>query len=256
MRKKKHIEEPENTERWLLTYSDLITLLMAFFTIMFAMAQVDADKFKTLSQSLFLAFSHGDSGGGANMLTDFQGTGAGPTKISIMTEDKEFGSVIQSIRKYTDGAGLSKAIQTSIQERGLVVNLSDTVLFESGKADLSSHAQEILDHLGELLFVSGKAILVEGHTDNVPINTARYRSNWQLSTDRATNVIMYWISKWPEVGARLSAAGYGEHRPIASNGSLEGRAKNRRVDIVLLREAASEKEPAIPTPSTDEGSSE
>ncbi len=255
MRKKKHAEEPENTERWLLTYSDLITLLMAFFTILFAMAQVDAAKFKVLSQSLASAFSHGNSGG-ASMLTDFRGAGAGPTKISVMTEDKEFSAVIQSIRKYTDQSGLSKGIQTSIQGRGLVVNLSDTVLFQSGKADLNSHAQDILDHLGELLFVSDKAILVEGHTDNIPINTARYRSNWQLSTDRATNVIMYWISKRPEVGPRLSAAGYGEHRPIASNGSLEGRAKNRRVDIVLLRDSTSEKEPAIPTPSADERSSE
>jgi chemotaxis protein MotB len=89
-------------------------------------------------------------------------------------------------------------------------------------------------------------IRVEGHTDNLPINTARYQSNWQLSTDRATNVIMYWISKHQEEAPQLSAAGYGEFRPIATNGTPLGRALNRRVEIVVLREEAAKKEPQLP----------
>jgi chemotaxis protein MotB len=241
--KKKHEEEHENVERWLLTYSDLITLMMAFFVILFAMAQVDAAKFKTLSQSLSMAFgAHGGSGG-TNMLTNFQGARVAPPSISVMSEDSQFNDVMKLIREYTNQAGISKSVQASIQERGLVLNLADTVLFESGKADLSPRAQAILDHLAEIIFSTGRMIRVEGHTDNIPINTARYRSNWQLSTDRATNVIMYWISKYPDAGPRLSAGGYGEFRPIATNQTAEGRTKNRRVEIVLLRQETADKEP-------------
>ncbi len=244
--KKKQEEEHDNIERWLLTYSDLITLMMAFFTILFAMAQVDAAKFKTLSQSLSMAFGAKGASGGSNMLTNFQGTGVKPPSISIMTENNQFNDVMKLIQQYTSKAGISKSVQASIQERGLVLNLADTVLFESGKADLSPRAQAILDHLAAILFSTGRMIRVEGHTDNVPINTARYRSNWQLSTDRATNVIMYWISKHPDVGPRLSAGGYGEFRPIASNQTPEGKTKNRRVEIVLLRQDSAAEEPEAP----------
>ena len=239
MRKKK-AEEPENSERWMLTYLDMITLLMAFFCILFAMANVNATKFKQVAQSMSMALGTG-GGGGSSMLTNFSGTGISPqtatsaNSLIQLRENNEFKAIMRLIREYSAKEGLSKSVKASITERGLVVNLADSVLFSSGSAELSAKARGVLDRLAELLFKTGSVIRVEGYTDNVPIHTARYQSNLQLSTDRATNVIMYWLSKYPEQSPNLSAAGYGEYHSIAPNETNEGRAANRRVEIVVLR---------------------
>lgn len=243
--KKKHEEGHENQERWLLTYADLITLLCAFFVILFAMASVDASKFKVLAQSMSMAFGSA-KGGGENIITNFQGAGVSPVSANPdlvrLRENKEFEKIVKLIKNYADQNNLTKSVKTSITERGLVINLSDNVLFESGRAELSPRAMEVLDRLAEMFFKAGRYIRVEGHTDDVPIRTYKYESNWQLSTDRATNVIMYWLSKHPEMAPRFSAAGYGEHHPRATNATPEGRALNRRVEIVLLRESVAKRE--------------
>jgi chemotaxis protein MotB len=151
--------------------------------------------------------------------------------------------MMKLLKEYTEEKKIVGNLSITTSGRGLVINLSDSVLFESGKADLSPKAKEILDAIADILLDSKKHIKVEGHTDNVPIRNVRYPSNWQLSTDRATNVIMYWIEKRPETSAYLSAAGYGEHRTIAPNDTVAGRAKNRRVDIIVLRDAIAKGEP-------------
>ncbi|MGE5582419.1 MAG: OmpA family protein [Bacillota bacterium] len=249
--KKKLEEDHENLERWLLTYADLITLLMAFFTIMYAMASVNMAKFRTLAASMSMAFGSG-GGGGKNMLTNYTGSGIKQdfTTFVNIKDNNEFKSVVKLIKEYAAKEGISKKVDAHVTERGLVVNLADSVLFESGSAELSPKAREILDRLADILFATKKQIRVEGHTDNVPIHTARYESNWQLSTDRATNVVIYWLGKHPDQAPNLSAAGYGEFRPIASNDSPEGRSLNRRVDMVILREIASRKEP-VPSVTTE-----
>ena len=247
--KKKHEEEHGSDERWLLTYADLITLLMVFFVILFAMASVDAQKVKTLGESMNIAFTTGGGNGGSNFITNFSGKGITPSELENANQNQEttqFDSMIRLIKEYADEEGIYKAIDTTITQRGLVVNLSDSVLFESGQTELNDFSYEVLEKLASILFKTESTIRVEGHTDNIPIRTARYQSNWQLSTDRATNVIMYWIEKHPELAPRLAAAGYGEFRPIASNDTPEGRAKNRRVEIVLLSKLEERKEPAKP----------
>lgn len=244
MRKKHEEAEPENSERWTLTYLDMITLLFVLFVVLYSMANVNINKFKALASSMSMAFGSG-GGGGKNMLTNYSGSGIQPQSNSFVNvrDNNEFKSMVKLIKEYAAKQGISKKVDAKITERGLVINLEDSVLFGSGSAELSSKAREILDRLADIMFASKKQIRVEGHTDNVPIHTARYQSNWQLSTDRATNVIIYWISKYPDQAINLSAAGYGEFRPIASNGISEGRALNRRVDVVILRETASRKEP-------------
>ncbi len=244
--KKKHEEEHGGDERWLLTYADLITLLMAFFTILFAMASVDSQKIKVLGKSMNLAFTTGGGMGGANFITNFSGKGITPSETENANqnyETTEFDTMIRLIKEYSVEEGIYQAIDTTITKRGLVVKLADSVLFASGQIELNDFSREVLEKLSSILFKTGSTIRVEGHTDNIPIRTARYQSNWQLSTDRATNVIMYWIEKHPEIAPRLAAAGYGEFRPLASNDTPEGRAKNRRVEIVLLSQSEERKEP-------------
>lgn len=253
-------------ERWLITYADLITLLLAFFVIMYAMSNVDATKYETMAKSLKLALGLEKAGQGLVPSMSGQSPGNDST-VSLKGNDKkkktveqqkvdslvdmkqaqearEYSFMIKRIKEYTEEKNIVHNLSATTDGRGLVLNLSDTMLFESGKADLSPRAKEILDALADIILDSDKHIKVEGHTDNVPIKNERYPSNWQLSTDRATNVIMYWIEKYPEASDRLSAGGYGEHRPIAPNDTVEGRAKNRRVNIIVLRDAIAKGEPA------------
>ncbi|MDP2211629.1 MAG: OmpA family protein [Candidatus Aquicultor sp.] len=252
-------------ERWLITYADLITLLLAFFVIMYAMSSVDATKYAMMAKSLEVALGMEKTGQG--LVSSMSGQQPGETgsksqkdaaskkndpapKVATLVdmkeakENRELTYMMKRIKEYTDEKKIVGSLSTTTDGRGLVVNLSDSVLFESGKADLSPKAKEILDAIADILLDSEKQIKVEGHTDNVPIRNERYPSNWQLSTDRATNVIMYWIEKHPEASGRLSAAGYGEHRTIAKNDTVAGRAKNRRVDIIVLRDSIAKGEPS------------
>jgi len=251
-------------ERWLITYADLITLLLAFFVIMYAMSNVDAAKYSKMAKSLEVALGTASSGQGIAPGLGGQQTGETDSKskkaadnnknapapkeaalvdMKEAKEHRELTYMMKRIKEYTEANNIVGNLSTTTDGRGLVINLSDNVLFESGKADLSPKAKELLDAIATILLHSEKHIKVEGHTDNVPIRNERYPSNWQLSTDRATNVIMYWIEKHPEASDRLSAAGYGEHRTIAENGTVAGRAKNRRVDIIVLRDSIAKGEP-------------
>jgi len=254
-------------ERWLLTYADLITLLMAFFVIMYAMSNVDAAKYESMAQSLKVALGVSNQG---PALIEQKLSGQKPgNDEKIMLKDKnkaeakaeaeeqlkklinvrnakeerQFAVMISKIKEYTKQKGIESNLEVKEDARGIVINLADKVLFETGKADLSPAAMQILDDLSPILLSSGKHIKVEGHTDNVPINTDKFPSNWQLSTARATSVIMYWLVKHPGASDLLSASGYGEHRPVASNDTPEGKAKNRRVEIIILRDSISKGEP-------------
>jgi chemotaxis protein MotB len=261
-RKKKH-EEEENLERWLLTYADLITLLMVFFIILYSMSNVDAAKYQAMATSLKVALGQQPQGQG--LVSSFM-TGQKPgndkqldlkdknpgksmstkqlVNIKNPKEQREFNKIVKEIKEYAKKSGL-KGVEAKLEARGVVINLSDKILFESGKADLSPSAKATLSGLASILLKTDRQIKVEGHTDNIPINTPEFPSNWQLSTARATNVIMYWISQYSNAANRLSAAGYGEYRPVASNNTEYGRAKNRRVEIIILREILSVGEPGV-----------
>ncbi len=230
-------ENSPGIERWLLTYSDLITLMMAFFTLLYATANIDAQRFKALSQSLTIAFKQG--GGGNNPLTAYRGKKDSPdngTGVSAGSGDtRPWARLKDKLNEYVNRHGLAKLTRIAFEQRGLVISLSDSALFQSGSAELSDQTRKILDGLGTILFASGKTIRVEGYTDDMPIHNSRYQSNWQLSTDRATSVIMYWIAKNPGLESRFTAIGYSQYHPVASNLNAAGRAQNRRVEIVLLK---------------------
>ncbi len=264
-RKQKKEEHAAGQERWLVTYSDLITLLMIFFIVMYSMSQVDANKFKAVAQSLSVTF-----GGSTPAKMDIADSPSGPSMIdsgnaqqnslitgaqaetpkkqqtnSTQTDAGQAGAkdvetmTIEGIKANLDQFAKENNIQTmlvsSIEERGLVVSIQDTLLFDSGSAEITPTARTILKKISTVLSASPNYIKIEGHTDNLPINTARFPSNWELSVLRATNVLQILVKEAGVNADRLSATGYGEYRPIADNSTFEGRNANRRVDLVILR---------------------
>jgi len=249
-----------NHERWLVSYADFITLLFAFFVVLYASAQVDQRKVGRLAMAIQVAFQE---------LGVFP---ASTTKIPInMAEPLPF-STVQAIEnaKRTAEIGhvasppsdslsaaseeanlntlqseLQQALQHEIsthtvalhrESEGLVISLREFGFFDSGSAALRPEAVPALDRIASILAVRTCRLRIEGHTDNVPIHTAVMASNWELSTARATELVRLLIVRYRFPPERLSAAGYAEYHPIASNDTASGRAQNRRVDIVILTE--------------------
>ncbi len=227
-------------ERWLLTYADMITLLMAFFIMMYAMSTVSIDKFAKAASGLREEFgapgTRRSLGEGSGLLPHI-GPG-GVVGDAVALED-----TLQSIRteldEYIQENQLQDLIRTSSQERGLVITLvSDNLLFPVGEAEVRSPALAILDRIAGLLTALPNRIVIEGHTCSLPISTPRYPSNWELSAARACAVVRYLIDTWRIDPTRLAATGYAYSRPVAPNDTEDGRAVNRRVEIVILPTAA------------------
>lgn len=221
-------EEHENSERWLLTYSDLITLLMIFFIVMYAMSNVDVKKYTALAQSMSIAM-----GGGKSIIGSSDNASIKET-TPVTTEEDKLSNLKKDVDKYLSDAGLSGNVSTQMDERGLVIRMENSILFDSGKADIKPEARSILIKIGQTLNKMENYIRVEGHTDNIPIRSSSFKSNWDLSAMRATNVVELFVNESKISPARLSEVGYGEYRPVADNSNEAGRAKNRRVDIVII----------------------
>jgi len=224
------------------TYGDLITQLLIFFVMLSTFSNVDRDKFN--AAMLSLQGSLGIMEGGITLEEgDYieQGGEIGELMFSIQ-EQKEFELIREEVEQIIAEDEIS-GIQVNLDERGLIIRFVEGVLFDSGKADLKEEAKAILDKIAPLLIETHRHIRIEGHTDNLPIHTREFPSNWELSTARAVNVVKYLIEKHNFSPYILSAAGYGEYRPIAPNDSDKNRALNRRVDIVILKSTSESSEP-------------
>jgi chemotaxis protein MotB len=240
-------EEHENDERWLLTYADLITLLMVFFVVMYALSKADSAKFSALSQSMAVAFG---SPKGSVIPMPEVGTSRSSKKRAPRAESAEKG-LHGAAAEDSKLKNVAKAIEEMIRERGLqdmiwldgsadgrklTIRLRDSVLFDRGGAVLTPDAEDLIVRLGGVLKDIGMRVNVSGHTDDIPIRSGAYQSNWQLSTARSTAVIENLIERLGFPAPLLSASGYGEFHPIAPNDSVENRAKNRRVEFVITDE--------------------
>lgn len=256
-RKKKESEEEGGggMERWLLTYSDLITLLMAFFIVMYAMSQVDAQKYSAVANSLSLVLTgqamtvletQGPSlAEGISGQQVKEGPGPSPQEQGQLDEvKKQIAEFIKAEEAQAEAqnpgvAGTATKLSDSIvileQERGLVISFKDTLLFASGSDELTPRAQDIITKVGGALKGIPNYIRVEGHTDNLPIHTGKFPSNWELSVLRATNVVHVLQTGAGIPPDRLSIIGYGEYRPLVENSDAVNRSMNRRVDIVILK---------------------
>jgi chemotaxis protein MotB len=283
--RRRHGGEHESEERWLLTYSDMITLLMALFMVLFSISSVNISKYETLQKSLKAAFSGNILPGGKSVAqqgstansaqtpasvelqaiepvqsegssalqnSTLRGAASAPTSTSSTSsssaaagaareaqaqkEAAEFAHIKQELDAYAASHGFAKSVQTSIEARGLVIRvLTDDLLFASGQATLEGRANGLLSEIAQLLNVDEThPISVEGNTDNVPIHSSLYPSNWELSTARASVVVQFLIAHGV-AASRLTATGNAEQHPVASNATAAGRARNRRVEIVMRR---------------------
>jgi chemotaxis protein MotB len=217
--------EHENQERWLLTYADLITLLLGLFVILYAMSKIDAGRYAELVQALGGVF------GGAQQGTMAGNHGIIEPPIQIVGERQRIEQEIKHQMKENLSKGLMSVEQN---ERGITVHMMEELLFPSGSAELKQSSLAALDTLASILTTLRNDVRVEGHTDNVPIHTQLYPSNWHLSVSRAMNTAYYLMGDKRLDPERLSVTGYSEYRPLSPNTSDENRSRNRRVDIVIV----------------------
>jgi chemotaxis protein MotB len=249
-------EEEHADERWLLTYADMITLLMALFIVMWSMATVNTSKYEALSASLKDAFSGKILPGGQaalqpgsssekekapqepplpTIVPGARSEGDGKRSDAAKKEEEDLEKLKKQIDEYSATHGLATQLETKIAKRGLVVTvLTDKVLFDSGSDHLKPAAHTLLDELARLLKTTVRnPIQVEGNTDNVPVS-GRFPTNWELSTSRATAVVRFLIGDGVNPD-RLAATGYADRHPIATNSTDFGRRRNRRVELVVIR---------------------
>lgn len=265
-RKKKHAEHA-NHERWLVSYADFITLLFAFFVVMFASSQVDKRKVGKIALAVQVAFQQLGVFEASNSKMPLSETEPMPfsdvqlAENSVRTADvgrlvdvpnaKGFhgphGLVVpgpSNIQKELEEA-LAKeigqnSVSISLRREGLVISLREVGFFDSGSATLKPEALKAIDKIVSVLSNQPQYLRIEGHTDNIPIHTAQFASNWELSTARSTAMISLFMDRYGFDPSRLAAAGYAEFHPVASNDNPEGRGLNRRVDIVLLNPEAAD----------------
>jgi chemotaxis protein MotB len=248
--KRRH-EPPEEhpDESWLLPYSDLMTLLLALFIVLFAASSVNTSKFEELSRAFKTAFSSGigilDQGGltqndllkrrTAETL-NYKEKGKKSLKTLEQEEQQNLEVLKQQLDKYIQKNGLTSQLETQLNLSELLITIRDNALFPSGSASIKPDSQKLATAIGQMLQpFPDYEILVTGHTDDQPINTYEFPSNWELSSKRAINFMKILLTNKAFDPKRFSAIGYGEFRPLDSNLTDAGRAKNRRVEVSILR---------------------
>jgi len=234
LRRRKRDEEHENLERWLITYADLITLLLAFFIMMYVFSKQDAQRYDEVVGHLKTIFTGGSgiSGQGKNaeeLLIEL------PIKTAQGSGDEVRKRLEDEMRSLTDNESVKKNISVFSDERGIVIRILEKAFFDEGKADMMERAKAALGRIVPVVRDIENQIRIEGHTDNVPINNHEFRSNWELSARRATEVVSYFIEKYDFPPERISAVGYAEYRPVAANDTPENRALNRRIEIIVVK---------------------
>lgn len=250
---KRRKRNPKNTgaPKWMVTFSDMITLILVFFILLFSMSQIDQEKFDAVSES----FQN-------RMILDFLPSAVPMNNPSTSTgqeqnekgeddflpppedldeangEKKEdaLSELMDDVENFLDDNDLHSIITANRTERGVVLVLQERVLFDSGDAEIVATGESFLNEIGTLLRKIPNHVKVEGHTDSRPISNYRYPSNWELSGARAGSVIRYLIQEHKLDESRFSVAGYGDTKPVAPNDSVVNWSKNRRVEIVILED--------------------
>ncbi|MDP4090535.1 MAG: flagellar motor protein MotB [Bacillota bacterium] len=242
MSRKKGHDEDHVDETWLLPYSDMLTLLLALFIVMFAMSKVDKQKAIALSRQFNVIFS-----GGTSVIKDSGGNGGSSSNIMPVVDsgeaDKMDGIVEQDkmiqmknkLEEEIKSKGYADKVKVDLNAEGLNITIQDTVLFNSGEADILKEFDPVLLQIASMIKDLGNDIRISGHTDNVPISNSKFRSNWDLSYMRASNVMNFMVGAGRIAPDKFSIEACGEYKPQYDNSTAEGRAKNRRVEVLIVR---------------------
>lgn len=253
-RRRARRSQPSGAPKWMVTYSDMVTLILVFFILLFSMSQIDLAKFEAISESFrnrnILEFfpsavpmdnptehtSNLESGKNTNEFDT-------PTQLPDFTDkdreteqDDSLDVLLADVEKFLNENALHDVITANRTDRGVVLVLQESILFDSGEAEIIESGKPFLDKIGTMLSELPNNVKVEGHTDSRPISNFRYPSNWELSGSRASSVIRHLITENEFSHARFSAVGYAETRPLVPNTSATNWSKNRRVEIVILEE--------------------
>jgi len=234
MKKKKKINEGGQGAAWLTTFNDLMTLLMVFFVMIFTMSSIDVKKLEDFSHALRA---------GLGILEEGQRVTVGvieppiPSHVKMTIQEEIEKEVPDEIQDLVESFDSEPEISATYTKKGVLITLSNTILFQLGMADINLESFPVLDKIAAIISKMSESVRVEGHTDNIPVvHSKRFPSNWELSIKRAVNVVKYFVEVGEIPPQRLSAVGYGESKPLFPNDTKEHRAGNRRVEILLEME--------------------
>ncbi len=238
-------EQGGNSAGWLTTFNDLVTLLMVFFVLLFTMSSVDAKKMQDFQFALQSGLGILEAGRNTGISIKTTQPVEGMSHILTQAEGIKKSKDIKRLTGLLSDALIKSlqadfGIQVTPIDQGIRLSFEDQILFDFGKADINPAGHALLNRVAEVIHSGSDAVRVEGHTDNIPIRTARFPSNWELSVARAVNVVKYFVEVGHIDPRRLSAVGYGESRPLVANHTSANRMKNRRVEILLLTEGIQE----------------
>ncbi|MGE5680011.1 MAG: flagellar motor protein MotB [Bacillota bacterium] len=219
--------EEGDKDRYLITYADLITLLLGLFIILYAISNVDQAKYQKVVSAVGNVLGMKENGQAIARISSGQ--------FDIKNKIEPVSSLKDQLQRVVTDNSLGNSIQLEENERGITIHILDDILFASANAEINEGSKTILNRLAAVIKTLPNDIRIEGHTDNVPINSTVYTSNWHLSVARALNTAYYLINNDGLLPEKVSIVGYSEYRPVASNDTPEGRRSNRRVDIVILK---------------------
>lgn len=224
-------DDGSGSPAWMTTFGDMMTLLLVFFVLLYSFSSMDVEKFRGFISALQNQLGVLDGG---QTITANPNIDAGTLGDDYAQAPQNIQQIMRELDNYIENNGLEDRVDVENKRKGLVISLTGEILYELGRADIRDQGREVLAMISDMLIDIPNDIMIEGHTDDLPIRTDEFPSNWELSTARAVNIIKFLIEERDFEPARLSAAGYSEYRPVAENNSADGRAENRRVEVVVL----------------------
>jgi chemotaxis protein MotB len=232
-RKAPEAEAPENHERWIVSYADMVTLLFALFVVLYATSDANPQKLQAVHHSIDQAFSIGVLQG-SNGSSPVFNSGGGITPSISEIKSNNLAALNQTLSEFSKSNNLEGKIQIRSDADSITISLADNLLFDSGSADLKPGSQDVLIEVAEALRGLPNEMRIEGHTDNIPVNSVDFPTNWELSAARASRVLRFMREQGSLTENTIFGAHFAETQPIADNATAEGRALNRRADIVIL----------------------
>jgi chemotaxis protein MotB len=239
LRREKKKSEQQGSPLWMTTYSDMVTLLLTFFILLYSISVIDVERFQRVIISIQTSFM-GYTGIMQQTPDPYESTGEALaheegffSEAAMLERAREAEAILSEVESFLAEIGLEGEVELRLDERGIVMELPDYIFFERARADLRPEARQVLDKFSELFARLDRNIIIEGHTCNLPINVPEFPSNWELSVIRSVRVTRYLVEEQGLDPHRLTATGYGEFQPLEPNLTPEARARNRRVTIVI-----------------------